>query len=1076
MQQFSLSANIEEGLNDGFKYIVTPNARDVAAGIVDGYHSGIHSFTVIGSYGTGKSCFLLALEKDLLGEDSYKLLNPKALSANSKFEVLKIVGDYKDLASLMRDKLSVDGTPENVLDRLRDIYNKAKKQNKFLVIFIDEFGKVLEHAAKKNPEQELYFMQKLAEFVNVPTRNILLVTTLHQNFSAYARKLSDVQKEEWTKVKGRFKELVFIEPVEQLLYLASTQLQKQKVLTTSGMDALGKLCSLAKGTKFVSDGFSVDTAEALYPLDPFSAYAITQAIQRYGQNERSLFSFINAKGANSIGEYKDGFYGLPNCYDYILQNFYSYLKDANADSMQWSSMQVALERVEGQAWETKNELLGAIKIIKTIGLLNLFGNSSFKMTREQTAYYAHLSLGVEDALHILNQLEQYKIIRFANYKLRYILFDGTDVNIEDEIRKAGLVVSSPVNYVDEIRNYCFKKIAPVKMCYFQKGTPRYFEYEILEEGQDKVPTGDTDGYIQLIFSSSKNAVQNTLALSAECENAIVFACFKNTDELVGHLYQIEKYNYILDKVLLDKSDHVAIGEVNNLLEYEKVLLDKSLNDALFSYNDDVAWIFGGKEIEVRTFRMFNELLSFVCDTVYSKTPAMNNELFNRHKLSGSISSARVKYLTAMLNNSNEVDFGFDKGKFPPEKTIYYSLLKNTGLHKEGAFGSQPSNDGIMPLWNVCEEFLASTVNKPRKISELIKILSARPYKLKQGFIDFWIPTYMYIKKQEYSLYGTGGAYIPNVNMEFFELLQKHPGDYSIKALDVSGVRMDIFNQYRKFLNVKQLGEVKSNDFIETIKPFFFFYSRQLNDYAKHTHRFNHEQTVRFRDTLAVAKDPEKTFFEDLPEALGFDKESLQDKNKVEEFCYVINRAIKELRSCYNDLIDRIESSILDALGIDEYEYSEYIQTIRSRFASVNEHLLTDRLKEFYHHVMAEFDNRKEWYQSICYTALEQPLERLRDEQEEKLVHNLITLFRECEKYSDISRMNIYGRGNEECFAIDMVATKGKNLSSQTFRLPETETEKADELEKLLDNALASTDNDNVAICTLLRVLNKKMTK
>lgn len=110
---------------------------------------------------------------------------------------------------------------------------------------------------------------------------------------------------------------------------------------------------------------------------------MTQAIQRYGQNERSLFSFLNAKGASSLSEYKEGFYGIANCYDYILQNFYSYLKDANADSMQWSSMQVALERVEGQAWETKNELLGAIKIVKTIGLLNLLGNSSFKMTRSK---------------------------------------------------------------------------------------------------------------------------------------------------------------------------------------------------------------------------------------------------------------------------------------------------------------------------------------------------------------------------------------------------------------------------------------------------------------------------------------------------------------------------------------------------------------------------------------------------------------------------------------------------------------------------------------------------------------------
>lgn len=428
MQQFSLSANIEEGQNKDFNYIVTPNAQDVASGIVNGYNSGIHSFTIIGSYGTGKSCFLLALEKDLQSKGQHHLINPQTLSSCKKYEVLKIVGDYKDLASLMRNKLAIDGTADNVLDELRNRYNQAKKRGSFLIIFIDEFGKVLEHAAKNDPEQELYFMQKLAEFVNAPTRQILLVTTLHQNFSAYARKLSTIQKEEWNKVKGRFKELVFIEPVEQLLYLASKQNGSCKDLGDSET-VLTKLCELAKDTKFVSDGFTPETAKALYPLEPFSAYAITQAIQRYGQNERSLFSFLNTKGANSLCEYEDGFYSIANCYDYILHNFYSYLKDANADSMQWSSMQVALERVEGQSWETKNELLGAIKIVKTIGLLNLLGNSSFKMTREQTAYYAKVALGIEDALHILNLLEQYKIIRFASYKLRYILFDGTDITI-----------------------------------------------------------------------------------------------------------------------------------------------------------------------------------------------------------------------------------------------------------------------------------------------------------------------------------------------------------------------------------------------------------------------------------------------------------------------------------------------------------------------------------------------------------------------------------------------------------------------------------------------------------------------
>ena len=74
--------------------------------------------------------------------------------------------------------------------------------------------------------------------------------------------------------------------------------------------------------------------------------------------------------------------------------------------------------------------------------------------------------------------------------------------------------------------------------------------------------------------------------------------------------------------------------------------------------------------------------------------------------------------------------------------------------------------------------------------------------------------------------------------------------------------------------------------------------------------------------------------------------------------------MKELRSCYSDMIDRVEGRLLETLGIDSYDYSEYVEEIRKRLAHVKEYLLTDRLKEFYQHVMAEFDNRNEWYQSI----------------------------------------------------------------------------------------------------------------
>ena len=415
--------------------------------------------------------------------------------------------------------------------------------------------------------------------------------------------------------------------------------------------------------------------------------------------------------------------------------------------------------------------------------------------------------------------------------------------------------------------------------------------------------------------------------------------------------------------------------------------------------------------------------------------------------------------------------GFPPDKFPPEKTIYASLLQDTGLHKDGDLTDKPVNEGFMPLWEACEEFLKSSENKARKVSELIKILSSQPYKLKQGFLEFWIPTYLFIKRQDFALYDASkGAFMPYVNMEFFDLLQKHPGDFEIKKFAVDGVKLGFFNQYRRFINLGDEFAITNASFIETIKPFLSFYVR-LDEYTKHTHKFDHESTMKFRDVLAKAKDPEKAFFEDLPEALGFSQDKLKQEEFIREYGNIIQRAIRELRTSYTGLIDRIEERLVDGFDLQSGEYNEYVVEIRKRLAHVKTYLLTDKQREFYHHVMTEYDNRTQWYQSICYTILEQRLDSLRDEQEEKLVDDLIYMFHTCEKYSSISQ-KADDLDENDAYSFDMVTNRGEDVRTQTYILPEKDKERAADLEERINKILSG--DTNVDVCTLLAILNKKM--
>jgi ABC-type phosphate transport system ATPase subunit len=218
---FTTSVNIIRDTDRDFKYIPTPNAKQVVSQIVNDFKKGIRSFNVVGTYGTGKSSFLLAFEQSIKGTKRY--FEPNFI-LNANFDFVKFIGSYTSIVEQFADAFEVQtikNQQENILSEVFNRYHSIRKENKVLFILIDEFGKFLEYASKHNPEKELYFVQQLAEFCNNPKHNIVLITTVHQSLESYAYSLSKSQQQEWTKVKGRFREITFNEPVEQLLFLAN---------------------------------------------------------------------------------------------------------------------------------------------------------------------------------------------------------------------------------------------------------------------------------------------------------------------------------------------------------------------------------------------------------------------------------------------------------------------------------------------------------------------------------------------------------------------------------------------------------------------------------------------------------------------------------------------------------------------------------------------------------------------------------------------------------------------------------------------------------------------------------------
>ncbi len=84
----------------------------------------------------------------------------------------------------------------------------------------------------------------------------------------------------------------------------------------------------------------------------------------------------------------------------------------------------------------------------------------------------------------------------------------------------------------------------------------------------------------------------------------------------------------------------------------------------------------------------------------------------------------------------------------------------------------------------------------------------------------------------------------------------------------------------------------------------------MPDYAKHTKRLSRE-ALAVRVAIEKAQDPEKTFFDDLPTALGYSTDELQTApDRFETFIVGLQDAISDIRTVYDELIGRLEAFLL----------------------------------------------------------------------------------------------------------------------------------------------------------------------
>lgn len=805
---------------------------------------------------------------------------------------------------------------QQLLAAFKETYQLAKRP---LVVVIDEFGKNLDYMSHYHDRGDIFILQQLAELDSV-----YLWVCLHQAFDEYAFGLSTVQRQEWSKVQGRFEDISFVESTAQMLHLM------RKVLRQSAQEGQKKRIKewARKAWRFIEGTpiankqvFDEKTIASLYPVHPFTAMALVELCRQFAQNDRTLLSFMCSGHAQALPAYLQQTEvsdrgRLPAVgLDYLYNYFFNII------------ITVYGNRARSQRWIEIHDIINAAgylspveqALLKNIGVLNLLSGTLGVKANFDTIYgILNFSYGLDQETtgKILENLVRKGILLFREYAGEYRLWEGSDFDVYGAIRakKAKLSVGSLDALLQE-----YLPLSPViaSRHAHKTGTIRRFERRWLDVESltdNLVPQKGCDGLLLYCFGTLKELSFIPQACRDGRPLLVAYAPFRTT--LYELALEVAAARSVLEESPELVHDSVARKEVKFRIRVAEQQFREYLARLYSPGTEEVLWYAEGRRIEINNARELSAKLSDLCDQYYFKCPRIGNEMISYNNLSSAAARARRELVEAMVVRAGEEQLGL-RG-FGPEVAVYRSLLLAEGLHVKDKdtgcwyFTLNGKDPRLKDLWEQIDECIDAAGEEGVSVANILDVLGEPPFGMRRGPAPIYICLYILVKSDEIAVFQEGN-YRPYLTASEMALLLKRPELFVLKKFAANQVEQEIFDLYQNILKKAQLegnAGLRNKTMLGVVGPLIKFIN-ELPVYAKNTRQISREaQQVRLAILNSV--EPMRLLFEELPEAVGIKMktESENDNAWREELQARLRSALYELGQAYPALNDKVQQTML----------------------------------------------------------------------------------------------------------------------------------------------------------------------
>jgi hypothetical protein len=932
--------------------------------------------------------------------------------SQDKFEIEWFKNEFPQLTSGAEFLVDLN---EDFIDQMKYIIDEIEKLNIGLFIVYDEFGRYLQTIERNEINETMQNLQDLAELTDHYNDNIHLLFITHKHLRHYFSSFDKELQNEFQRIEKRFK-LYYIDSDSATFYRIAENVinsidrdsitDEKKHITTQ---QLRKYAMFPQLNQVEIENLIVKRS---YPVHPIALFLLPFLSSHYGQNERTLFTFLESSDSFGLIDHinNDKGYYLPyKLFNFFFPNFEE--QNFEADNKSADLYKKMIQRVP----ELTNDQL-KLKIIQTITLWELCGlQGRIKLSSELLSFA--LDIEPQVIAKSLAELERLKGIRYNRVLGYWELFEGSAYNIDDLINeRAANYRISKTKKVEILEEALTKKYFLAREYNDDKSITRFASINIVTSGEilendfnsvlireEKSP----DAIINFVLLEDSNQYDFIIKSIENYQDAASIFCinpvaFDSIEEKVTTKYIVQQLINDPDVINNDKKLKKELQ-----LHLEDLTYDiKKYLDAYLNFSQNLTWIVKGKSYQINNEIKLEEILSQLMFELYPLTPEVRNDGYNRRKINNVQLKAGYKVIEHILHSPFEKNLGIEGNG--PEYLIYATVFKNNDL-KLNSLESISSNE-LMEL----RRALLFELNKGSEgsLDKLVNLMNKKPFGIRKPLIPVLLVALLRDKWDQLLFY-RNGMFISQLNGEHIYSMVSEPDQYQYVYMhfenEMNSFVEYLFDLFRNYIDPENRGLNKPLLVISAMLNWL----RQLPRYVQITRTID-SNLVTLKDRVRLAEiDPKE----------GLEKIYEQFKDQPN----LLRHLIDKLNTAYLELEDDIKKIIFNKIGVnDNDELKIWIENQQPSVLKDNQ--LAKSLKNNLY--------TKDWVKNVSYDLVGVELQNWSDKTKEMFSNQLNYEYGKINKQTQTSSDSVQIQMDDGLKVIRKanLSTKSRTLHTNVARI------------------------------------------